>query len=94
MSFNDSQQIDIIFTAEETTLIKNITLKYQQVMKSAVLVQKAIEDAEKDLVIVTEAAEQIKLAEANLFEEMAVKYDLDPITLQNIAANKILSGEI
>jgi hypothetical protein len=94
MSSNDSQQIDIIFTIEEIELIKNITLEYQQVMKSAFMVQKAIEDAEKDLVIVTEAAEQIKLVETNLFEEMAVKYDLDPITLQNIAANKILSGEI
>ena len=94
MSSNDSQQIDIIFTVEEIELIKNITLEYQQVMKSAFMVQKAIEDAEKDLVIVTEAAEQIKLVETNLFEEMAVKYDLDPITLQNIAANKILSGEI
>lgn len=94
MSSNDSQQIDIIFTIEEIELIKNITLEYQQVMKSAFMVQKAIDDAEKDLVIVTEAAEQIKLAETNLFEDMSIKYDLDPTTLQNIAANKILSGEI
>jgi len=94
MSSNDSQQIDIAFTTEESELIKNITLEYQQVMKSAFIVQKAIEDAEKDLVIVTEAAEQIKIAETALFEELAVKYDLDPTTLQNIAANKILTGEI
>ena len=94
MSSNDSQQIDIVFTPEENELIKNLTLEYQQVMKSAFIVQKAIEDAEKDLVIVTEAAEQIKLAETTLFEDMAVKYDLDPTTLQNIAANKILTGEI
>lgn len=94
MSSNESQQTDIVFTTEENELIKNITLEYQQVMKSAFMVQKALEDAAQDLVIVTEAAEQIKLTETNLFEEMAVKYDLDPTTLQNIAANKILSGEI
>jgi hypothetical protein len=94
MSSNDSQQIDIVFTPEENELIKNLTLEYQQVMKSAFIVQKAIEDAEKDLVIVTEAAEQIKIAETTLFEELSVKYDLDPTTLQNIAANKILTGEI
>ena len=94
MSSNESQQTDIVFTTEETELIKNITLEYQQVMKSAIMVQKVLDDAEQDLVIVTEAAEQIKLAETNLFEDMAIKYDLDPITLQNIAANKILSGEI
>ena len=94
MSSNESQQTDIVFTTEETELIKNITLEYQQVMKSAFMVQKVLEDAEQDLVIVTEAAEQIKLAETNLFEDMAIKYDLDPITLQHIAANKILSGEI
>lgn len=94
MSSNESQQTDIVFTTEETELIKNITLEYQQVMKSAIMVQKVLDDAEQDLVIVTEAAEQIKLAETNLFEDMAIKYDLDPITLQHIAANKILSGEI
>ena len=94
MSSNDSQQIDIAFTTEENELIKNLTLEYQQVMKSAFIVQKAIEDAEKDLVIVTEAAEQIKIAETTLFEDLSVKYDLDTATLQNIAANKILTGEI
>ena len=94
MSSNESQQTDIVFTTEETELINNITIEYQQVMKSAIMVQKVLDDAEQDLVIVTEAAEQIKLAETNLFEDMAIKYDLDPITLQNIAANKILSGEI
>lgn len=94
MSSNDSQQINVSFTIEEIELIKHITQEYQQVMKSAFYVQKAIEDAEKDLVTVTESAEQIKLAETHLFEEMSVKYDLDVATLQNIAANMILAGEI
>lgn len=94
MSSNETQNVDFTFTAEETQKIQRLTSEYQRISKEALRVQRAIEIAERELALVINEAEKVKAEEATLFEEMAVKYDRDTKTLQNIAANQILNGVI
>jgi len=94
MSLNETHNTEFTFTAEETDKIKSLTLEYQRITKDALRVQKSIDDAERELMLVVEEAGKIKMKETSFFEELAVKYDLDSKTLQNIAANQILNGNI
>jgi len=94
MSLNETQNTEFAFTPDETGKIRSLTLEYQRISKEALRVQRAIEIAEKELALVISEAEKVKAEETSLFEEMSVKYDRDMKTLQNIAANQILNGEI
>jgi hypothetical protein len=94
MSSNETQNSMFTFTDTEHEIIKSLTKQYRSVTSEALRVQRIIEEAEKELAVVIEKAEAVKADEIKLFEEMAIKYDLDIKTLQNMAANQILRGDI
>lgn len=94
MSLNETQTSDFTFTTEEIGKIRSLTLDYQKISKEALRVQRAIEIAEQELAQVISEAEKVKAEESSLFEELAIKYDRDMKTLQNVAANQILNGQI
>jgi len=94
MSLNETQNKDFSFTEEENEKIHLLTKEYQVIMREALRVQAAIDDASRELVLVVEKAEQIKNEEIDFFEKMSIKYDLETKTLQTIAANKILNNGI
>ena len=80
----------INFTAEETDTIKNITNSYTSLYRQAKTIQEEIAKSENHLKDLIVEMDQLKESEFAFFQNLSSKYDLDPKTVANEAANYIL----
>jgi hypothetical protein len=80
----------INFTTEETDIIKNITDSYTSLYRQAKAIQEEITKSENHLKDLVVEMDQLKESEVSFFQNLASKYDLDPLTIANAAAVHVL----
>ena len=94
MSSNETRIMEnvqtINFTAEETDIIKNITDSYTSLYRQAKTIQEEILKSENHLKDLMAEMEVLKESEFAFFQNLAGKYDLDPLTIANAAAVHVL----
>jgi len=81
----------IHFTEQEKSEILEITRSYSAMMKRSVELSKKIEEAEESLSVLANEMDQLKQNENEFFYKMAEKYDVEPQTVQNAAANYVIN---
>jgi len=82
---------DISFTTEEKTIITEITHSYSELYKETIKLQDDINIATEKLNNMIQLMDRVKQSEIEFFTNLSDKYDLDPKTIANFAANYILS---
>ena len=80
----------INFTQEDFKQIQDIALEYTQIMHQSTVLQKILEEASNDLLMLTKKLEALKEKEQDLFVDLSVKYNMEPQNLQVEAANAIM----
>ena len=80
----------INFTTEETDIIKNITDSYTSLYRQAKAIQEEIAKSENHLKDLVVEMDHLKESEVSFFQNLASKYDLDPLTIANAAAVYVL----
>ena len=80
------------FTPEEIETILRITNQYGELMQKSMHIQKKIEESEDELQKLAQEMDNLKSGEMHFFYDMAAKYDMEPQTVQNAAANYVLTN--